>query len=237
MIKQGDKPTRVSRQDRREVPAYPLAEAARYIHLAPATLRSWVIGRDYPVRTGTGHFQPLIKLPDPKNQALSFSNLIEAHVLRALRTEHGVSIQAVREALDYAESALGIKKLLLSDELRTDAGDIFLQTYGSLTNLSKSGQLAMQKVLEAYLKRVERDESKMPIRLYPFSRSIESEAHRVVAIDPNIAFGRPIVFRKSIATRTIADRIDSGETVDEIAADYQLKQAEVEEAVLYERAA
>jgi hypothetical protein len=29
-------------------PAYTIAEAARYLKLAPATLRSWFIGRSYP---------------------------------------------------------------------------------------------------------------------------------------------------------------------------------------------
>jgi hypothetical protein len=42
---------------------------------------------------------------------LSFWNLIEAHVLRALRTEHAVSVKALRKALDYAEKELGIERL------------------------------------------------------------------------------------------------------------------------------
>jgi hypothetical protein len=37
---------------------------------------------------------------------LSFSNLIEAHVLRSLRTEHGVSVKALRSALAYAENRI-----------------------------------------------------------------------------------------------------------------------------------
>jgi uncharacterized protein (DUF433 family) len=45
------------------------------------------------------------------------------------------------------------------------------------------------------------------------------------------------VARKSVSTHVIADRIDAGETVDALAADYDLSPAEVEEAVLYERAA
>jgi uncharacterized protein (DUF433 family) len=42
---------------------------------------------------------------------------------------------------------------------------------------------------------------------------------------------------KNISTAAIADRIDSGESVEDIAADYDLDQSEIEEAVLYERAA
>lgn len=237
MTRSGGKTAKNLGQNRREAAAYPLAEAARYVRLAPATLRSWVMGRPYPIRTGVSHFKPLIKLPEAENECLSFSNLIEAHVLRALRTEHAVSIRDVRSALDYAEGKLGIERLLLSDELRTSAGELFLSRYGELINLSKSGQLAMQRLLDAYLKRVERDDRSFPIRLYPFVRPDSLAVAKVVAIDPLIAFGRPVVFRRGVSTGTIAARIDVGESVEEIAADYDLDRAEVEEAVLYERAA
>jgi uncharacterized protein (DUF433 family) len=59
----------------------------------------------------------------------------------------------------------------------------------------------------------------------------------LIAIDPKIAFGRPVVLRKGITTTVIADRIDAGEKVDDLAADYDLKAAEIEQAVVYERAA
>lgn len=221
--------------DRRDSPAYPLTEAARYARLAPATLRSWVVGRAYPKRDGKGFFQPLIHPADPTRQILSFNNLVEAHVLRALRTEHGVSIQAVRSALKYAEKEFRIGRLLLREELRTTAGELFLERYGELVSLSRSGQLAMRKLLEAYLARVEWEKS-FPVRLYPFL-SGEIVDPRPVAIDPAIAFGRPILVRTSIATSTIAERIDVGESVADVAADYDLTHEEVEEAVLYERAA
>jgi uncharacterized protein (DUF433 family) len=222
--------------DAREVPAYPLAEVARYLHLAPATLRTWVKGRDYPTEHGPAFFQPLIKLPDASQAMLSFSNLIEAHVLLALRTEHAVSIKAVREALVYAERAFRIKRLLLSPELRTDAGRLFLDRYGELVELSPSGQLAMRTLLEAYLARIDRDVSQVPIRLYPFVRGEVADGKRI-AITPLVAFGRPVIARMSIATAAIVDRIDAGEGIDEVAADYGLDRRDVEDAVLYERAA
>jgi hypothetical protein len=70
----------------RDVPAYALAEAARYVRLPTATLRSWVLGRQYPTAQGRADFPPLIRPASRKPPWLSFSNLIEAHVLRALRS-------------------------------------------------------------------------------------------------------------------------------------------------------
>jgi len=221
----------------RDVPAYTLAEAARYVRLPAATLRSWVLGRQYPTTEGRSDFPPLIRPASLKPPWLSFSNLIEAHVLRSLRTEHGVSVKELRGALFYAEKSLGIDRLLLRPELRAEAGRVFLDRYGELIELTASGQLAMRRLFDEHLLRVEWDSSRFPMRLYPFvSTSAPSAGHPIV-IDPRIAFGRPVVLRRGISTSTIAERIDAGETVNEIAADYELEQSEIEEAVVYERAA
>jgi uncharacterized protein (DUF433 family) len=93
----------------------------------------------------------------------------------------------------------------------------------------------MERILEDHLKRVERDDTHLPIRLFPFLR--DEESPRTVAIDAFVAFGRPVVWRRKVSTRVIADRVDAGESVAQIAADYDLNQEEVENAVVYERAA
>lgn len=222
--------------DLRHQPAYGLTEAARYLKLPAATLRSWVIGRAYPKGQTVATFQPLIKPARKQPPLLSFYNLIEAHVLRSLRTEHGVAIKELRKAIRYAERTFDIERLLLSDDLRTNAGEVFLEEYGKLISLTASGQLAMRRLLEDHLKRVEWDQWKFPVRLYPYL-SAEPTVARAIAIDPGIAFGRPVVLRMGVATETIAGRIDAGETVGDLAEDYDLEPGEIEEAVVYERAA
>jgi uncharacterized protein (DUF433 family) len=223
--------------DLRDSPAYTIAEAARYLRLAPATLRSWVLGRRYPKVGGDGHFEPLIEPASKRPSVLSFWNLVEAHVLRSLRTEHGVSVRALREALSFAEQKLDVGRLLLREELRTGAGEIFLDRYGQLINISASGQLAMRRVFEEHLNRVEWDEWMFPVRLYPFVSTNKFKQDHPIAIDPTISFGRPVILRMGISTAAITDRIDAGETVEDIAEDYELSPMEIEQAVLYERAA
>src|SRR5262249_22824767 len=155
------------------------------------------------------------------------------HVLRSLRTEHGVPVKALRSALTYAERELGIERLLLRPELRTDAGKVFLDHYGELIELSASGQLAMRQLFDEHLKRIEWDSSKAPVRLYPFLSAAAPSDARPVVIDPRIAFGRPVVARKAITTAMIAARIDAGESVADIASDYDLAPPEIEQAILY----
>lgn len=234
---------RMSARDRkatfesRDLAVYSLAEAARYLRLPVATLRSWVLGREYPTAGGSGQFRPLIRPASKQPALLSFSNLIEAHVLRSLRTEHGVPVKALRNALSYAEKTLGINRLLLRPELRTDASRVFLDRYGELIELSASGQLAMRKLFLDHLSRVEYDATRFPARLYPFLSTVTPDKDRSIVIDPLIAFGRPVVERKAISTSAIVERVDAGESVDHIAADYDLRPSEVEQAIIYERAA
>jgi uncharacterized protein (DUF433 family) len=223
--------------DPRAKPAYTIAEAARYLKVANATLRSWVVGRPYPKADGVGHFRPLIHPPLRHPPLLSFWNLIEAHVLRSLRAEHGVSLKEVRKAIAYAEKTLGIERLLRSRELRTEGGELLLERYGELIELSASGQLAMRHLFRDHLARVDWDEWQFPVRLYPFLSANVPSSERPIAIDAAIAFGRPIILRMGIGTGTIAERIDAGEKVSDVASDYGLKEVEVEQAVLYERAA
>lgn len=227
----------MTKKDLRDQPAYTLAEAARYLKVANATLRSWVVGRAYPRGDGQAHFRPLIHPPVKQPPTLSFWNLIEAHVLRSLRTDHGVSMDALRKAISYAEKELNIQRLLLSRELRTGAGRVLLERYGKLIDLSASGQIAMRKVFEEHLERVEWNEWEFPVRLYPFVSSGHPSSGRTIAIDPNIAFGRPVIAKKGISTGAIVERIDAGEEMEALAADYDLGVPEIEEALVYERAA
>ncbi|MBP9656102.1 MAG: DUF433 domain-containing protein, partial [Rhodocyclaceae bacterium] len=213
----------------RDQPAYSLTEAARYLKLPVATLRSWVVGRAYPRGESVATFRPLLKPARKQPPLLSFYNLIEAHVLRSLRTEHGVAIRELRRAIAYAERTLKIERLLLNRDLRTHAGEVFLEEYGKLINLSTSGQIAMRRLLEEHLKRVEWDQWQFPVRLYPYV-SAEPTTERPIAIDPDIAFGRPVVIRTGVSTEAIAGRIDAGETVEALAQDYDLKPEEIEEA-------
>ena len=196
-----------------------------------------MLGRRYPVASGDGHFRPLIRPASRQPALLSFWNLIEAHVLRSLRTEHGVSVQALRQALGYAEKRLQIRRLLLRKELCTDAGELFLERYSELIDLSASGQLAMRRVFKEHLKRVEWDEWMFPVRLFPFVSVGAAGPDHPIVIDPKISFGRPVVLRMGISTAAIAERIDAGEKIDDIAKDYDLTPEEIEQAVLYERAA
>jgi uncharacterized protein (DUF433 family) len=144
----------------------------------------------------------------------------------------------VRPALAYAEEVLGIERLLLNNEpLLTNGAELFLDRFGELINLTRAGQIAIREVLIQHLKRVERDDAAIPIRLYPFVGAGLPDSTRSVVIDPRRSFGRPVLVGAGIRTQVIADRINAGETVGELADDYELTEEQIRDALVFHQAA
>lgn len=224
-----------NRKDIRREPAFTIPEAARYLHVSPATLRSWVAGRKPVLRT-------------PKGNWLSFLNLVEAHVLASIRSEQ-ISLQKVRESVRYVSLSLKLEHPLAEKSFQTDGVDLFIEHLGLLVNTNRAGQLASRELLKAFLKRIDRDSRGLPVRLYPVTfahvdatppedllRRMES-APKAIVIDPNISFGRPSIAGRGIAVDVLINRFKAGERAGEIAADYGLAESQVEEAIRSELAA
>lgn len=213
-----------------------MAEASHYLRIPLATLRSWIRGRYYPTEAGPKHFKPVIILPDRTVAALSFVNLVEAHVLDAIRREHHVPLPKVRSALDYVRRHFGSKHPLAEQKFETDGVNLFVSRFDALISASESGQLTIRELIKAHLRRIEHDASGLAARLYPFTRQGDLEQPKIVVIDPLISFGRPTIAGTGVSTSAVAERYKAGDSMDELAEDYGCQRAEVEEAVRCELA-
>lgn len=217
----------------RRTPAYPFIEAAHYLGVPVSTLRAWCLGQDYHAAVGgPRHFVPLIQLDGERAEGLSFLNLVEAHVLAAIRRVHRVPLPKVRRALIFVGDKLEIGRPLVDIEFETNGVDLFVRELDRLVNASSDGQLEMAPMLRAFLHRVERDPKGVPIKLFPFTRKEASEdSPRPVVIDPLIAFGRPVLRGHAVPTAVLADRFKAGDTVKELAGDYGASTEDIEEAI------
>jgi uncharacterized protein (DUF433 family) len=227
--------------DLRLSPAYPVAEAAHFLRMPESTLRSWVLGRSYPVAGHSNRSRPVITLDDPRRQYLSFINLVEAHVLAAIRRRHDVKLPKVRTALDYVRRQFKIERPLIDEAFQTDGLDLFVSRYGELMNASREGQREMKEIISVYLKRIERDAKGFPIKLHPFTRNTESNASpksdpRVVVMSPAVSFGRPVIAGTGIPVSSIYERYKAGDSVAELAQDFRLDTSAIEEAIRCEAA-
>jgi uncharacterized protein (DUF433 family) len=214
-----------------EQSAYSITEASRYLSIPTATLRSWVAGRKYPTDSGIKFFSPLILLPDDARAGLSFVNLVEAHVLDAIRRHHQVPLSKIRDAIHYLQKHFSSKHPLAEQRFQTDGIDLFIDKFGKLINVTQSGQIALRELLKAHLHRVEHNANGAAVRLYPFTRKRDLSEPKVIVIDPHISYGRPVLVGTGIPTAIVAERYKAGESIDELAEDYGRSRNEIEEAI------
>ncbi|MEW6543950.1 MAG: DUF433 domain-containing protein [Nitrospirota bacterium] len=221
--------------DVREMPSYGIMEAAHYLIIPPTTIRCWVSGRYYPSKAGGQFSSPVIRLPDPGTNLLSFMNLVEVHVLDAIRRKHNIPLEKVRIAVRYLSKEFPSRHPLADQEFETDGLDLFVKKFSQLINVSQAGQLAVREVLQAHLQRIERDQAGIPVKLYPFTRKRDpqelKEEPKAVVIDPRVSFGRPVLAGTGIPTAVIAERYKAGESVDDLVDDYGRRRLEIEEAI------
>ena len=109
--------------------------------------------------------------------------------------------------------------------------DLFIEQYGKLINISQSGQMAIRELISAALSRINRDPEGIPIKLYPFTRPDIDNAPSMVVIDPMLSAGRPVIAGTGITTQIIAERYKMGESVSDLAFDYERENSEIEEAI------
>ena len=135
---------------------------------------------------------------------------------------------AVREAIEHlsrlAQTPIDARHPLVSRVLATDGVHVFTDYYGQLINLSRSGRAAIREVIAGALKRIERNPGGIPIKLYPFTRHTLRNA-------PALAGGRPVIAGTGLATRIIAERYKLGESISDLADDYERPGMEIEEAI------
>jgi DNA-binding transcriptional MerR regulator len=179
--------------------AYSCLQAAQYLGISYATLRGWTAPNG------------LIAIPE--SGALSFNNLAEAHILKAMRRVHGLSLQGIRKAL--AELALTRKTShpLLDESFETDGVDLCVREGLDVVNLSRKSQREFREFVSLYLHRIQRNEEGKVARLYPFVVSEREDEPKTISISPTVSFGKPVLAGTGISTSVIAGRFSARDSL------------------------
>lgn len=211
-----------------KLPLYTVRQAAYLTGLPRATTARWAAAD-----TGL-----LIRQPDATG--LSFLNLVELHVLAAIRRLHQLPLAKVRHAVQYVRTEFKTDYPLAERQFETDGVDLFIRELDMLINASRRGQVAIRELVAAYLQRIERDAAGFPLRLYPlYQANVETAAEvqkapALIAVDPTLSFGRPVLAGEGIPVAVVVGRYKAGDTIDDLVADYRLPRLAVEEAIRYE---
>jgi uncharacterized protein (DUF433 family) len=161
---------------------------------------------------------------------LSFYDIASAHVLMAMKAG-GANFQDLREVVrglecEYPNSS----HPLLGREFYMFGKDVVLRKMGILLNMTRSRQIGMKRVMNKFLARIELDANLMPVRFSPL-RTHNERGKGYIVIDPDFAYGRPVIKGTGIAAEIIARRKGSGESETRLAKDYRISLRAVREAV------
>lgn len=171
-------------------PRYTIAEAARLASASPATLRRWAAAR----------------FPESTGRSLSFLELVELALLRALAGRVRLSPAALVATARNLDQLFGCRHALLTPGARSlpplHPGMSFIDAldYG-----------------EGYIR-----------AWWPRGRTTG------VAVDPTLGFGLAVVASTGVRTEILLERFRAGDLVDEIASDFNLSRTEVERALQFE---
>jgi uncharacterized protein (DUF433 family)/DNA-binding transcriptional MerR regulator len=203
-----------------DIAAYGFSQAAHYVGVPVDTLRRWI---------GEGG---LIRTPAP--DALSFNNLAEAHLLKAMRRVHGLSLQQIRKALAELGKQNPSAHPLLEKEFETDGVSLCIREEDAVINLSKKSQQEFKEFVSLYLHRIQRDGAGRVARLYPFVVADRAGEPKHISISPTVSFGKPVLAGTGISTAVIVGRFNARDSVEDLAREYGVLPAVLEDAIRWE---
>lgn len=205
---------------------YTVQEAAFYARVPPQTMARWLFG----TRKSKHVFQPEIASDD---KLVSFLDLVQSLAIRAIRIQHRVPLQKIRQAMEVAEKDWGLKypfarahtTFLFGDELVVRPGldahgeDIYIEASGK----HRRGRL-LSRVVELYLRDLTFDASGLAKVYRPYVWNSVP-----VTMNPRRYFGEPLLPSGHTAeTLWEAARIEGG--LEAAARAYGVTVEEVEAA-------
>ncbi len=151
-------------------------------------------------------------------------------MLSALR-HAGVPMQRIWPAVARLSEQFGLDHALASQRVYTDGAELIFD-YASasdddaLLTVVRTGQEHLTEVIRGYLKRISYGGD-------GWAEQIQLPAYTAagVIVDPDRAFGQPLVIHGGARVEDLVDRFRAGDSVSDIAEDFGVPQDEVEDVI------
>lgn len=205
---------------RLHIPCYQLQEAAHYAQSASRTVASW--------------HRKVSKGPRLKRLELSYLQLLEVAVVAKFR-QAGIRLKNILKANDYLRKTFNEEYPFVEYRFKTNGKELLMNYgqinkksgYDKLLNLNTGGQFEWKGIVGSFLQSFEYDEnSGLAVRWHV--KGIESP----IIIDPQVSFGAPSV--SGVPTWVLKSRWETGESLEDIASDFNLENSSVAEALRFE---
>ena len=203
-------------------------EVARHLRIPESTVYYW-LGEQ-------ANGAPLVHRVEAEKRgwpSVPFVAVVEAYVLRALR-DLGLTKRKIRDAAAEVRRAFDTPYALATKKIATDGVDIFVHyAHGDLARAS-DGQRPFREIISDYLHYIHWDAKdgfadSLRLRQYPDVAP--------VIIDPRFGWGTPVVASAKVPVDAIVDLWLAGESLEDVAYEYDLTREQVEAICRVTRAA
>ena len=203
-------------------------EVARHLRIPESTVYYW-LGEE-------ANGAPLVHRVEPEKRgrpSVPFIAVVEAYVLRALR-DLGLTKQKIREAAAEVRRTFDTPYALATHKIATDGVDIFVHYAHDDLARAGDGQRPIRELIDDDLRYIgwdSKDEfaSSLRLRQYPDVAP--------VIIDPRFGWGVPVVASTKVPVDAIVDLWLAGESLEDVAYEYDLTREQVEAICRVTRAA
>jgi uncharacterized protein (DUF433 family) len=207
--------------DKFSVPLLTPLEAAEHLQIPERTMQRWLHQK------AAG--RPLVHSVAPERRgwpSVPFVALVEAYVLRALRGFH-LPTHKIQAAAADVRTQFGTEYGLATRRIATDGVDVFVH-YLDTDEIARAGdrQMPIRQVIDDYLRYIvwdEDDEFPARLRLRRYDPAVAE-----VVIDPQFAWGAPIVEPAKVTVDAVLGMWRAGETPDVVADEYGLTLEQVQ---------
>ena len=208
-------------------PLYSFAEADRIARVTPNTSRRWLKGYSF-WYDGEHRTMPPVTWTSGMKDAVTFVDLMEVATIDKLRKK-GFNFKQIRKINATARFYLRKPRPLVTETFKVKGRDIFVdEGFGILVNVGyEAGMQAWDEILDPFLDTVEY-EGEIVRRWWPLGKEF------AVLVDPDYGFGLPVVEGVGVRTEIIAERYRAGDSIDEIAYDFDVTPKQIDDALQWE---
>jgi uncharacterized protein (DUF433 family) len=215
---------------------YTFREASRFTRAQPREIRRWLRGYEFNYRGEQHASAPLWNPEIELSEAIGFRDLLELRLVKHF-VSNGVHLTLVRTAIETARKEFGTDYPLTAHRFLTDGRRIFHEAFETASSQASPLRdlVAHQYVLDdvvrpsLYAGIEYRQGGKQAQRWYPMQRT------KAVVLDPQIAFGKPVLADYGIPVDAIAAAVAVEKSEARVARIFEIPRSAVSIAVRYEQ--
>ena len=206
---------------------YTPEEASLYARVSTRMLRRWLYG----AKAGQAVIQPQLKA-EQGQELVTFLDFVQAMAVRAVRLNHRVPLQKIREAIDRAENEYGVSYPFARKHTTYLFDKDVIIKLGEEEYVQASGKAARNRLIAKVVELYMEDLGFNPEGLAEAYRAFVWGGYEV-KMDPRVRFGEPLVTSCGYTARALWEARQSEGSFQAAAEACGVRAEEVETACRY----